>query len=201
MEIQHFLDELAAPTPTPGGGSASALAGALSASLLAMVAGLSTKKGKIPSALARQIQRRALAIQKRLLRAVQDDARSYERVMAALRLPRDTERQKQRRLQSLEWALQRATQPPTIVCEASVELLEHSQILLSEGNPSTWSDTAVAALLARAAMEGGFFNIQINLESIKDRAFSDRMNRQIRQLKDRAEKILDRTSRMWSFGK
>lgn len=201
MEIQHFLDELAAPTPTPGGGSASALAGALSASLLAMVAGLSTKKGKIPSALARQIQRRALAIQKRLLRAVQDDARSYERVMAALRLPRDTERQKQRRLQSLEWALQRATQPPTIVCEASVELLEHSQILLSEGNPSAWSDTAVAALLARAAMEGGFFNIQINLESIKDRAFSDRMNRQIRQLKDRAEKILDRTSRMWSFGK
>lgn len=201
MEIQHFLEELAAPTPTPGGGSASALAGALSASLLAMGAGLSTKKGKIPSALARQIQRRALAIQKRLLRAVQDDARSYERVMAALRLPRDTERQKQRRLQSLERALQGATKPPTIVCEASVELLEHSQILLSEGNPSAWSDTAVAALLARAAMEGGFFNIQINLESIKDKAFSDRMNRQIRQLKDRAEKILDRTSRTWSFGK
>ena len=201
MEIQRFLDELAAPTPTPGGGSASALAGALSASLLAMVAGLSMKKGKIPRALARQIQRKALAIQKRLLRAVEDDARSYEGVMAALRLPKDTERQKERRLQRLERALQRATKPPTIVCEASIELLEDSRVLLSEGNPSAWSDTAVAALLARAAMEGGFFNIQINLESIKDKAFSDRMNRQIRQLKARAEKIVARMPRVWSFGK
>jgi len=201
MEIQRFLDELAAPTPTPGGGSASALAGALSASLLAMVAGLSMKKGKIPRALARQIQRKALAIQKQLLRAVEDDARSYEGVMAALRLPKDTERQKERRLQRLERALQKATKPPTIVCEASIELLEHSRVLLSGGNPSAWSDTAVAALLAHAAMEGGFFNIQINLESIKDKAFSDRMNRQIRQLKDRAERIVARMPRVWSFRK
>lgn len=201
MEIQRFLDELAAPTPTPGGGSASALAGALSASLVAMVAGLSVKKGKIAGARVQQIQRKALAIQKRLLRAVQEDARSYEAVMAAFRLPKETERQRERRKRKVEEALKRATKPPLTVCEASISLLEHCLVLLSRGNPSAWSDTSVATLLAHAAMEGGFFNIEINLESIDDKAFSDRMNRQIRQLRARAEQVLDRTSLARSYGK
>lgn len=190
MEIEEFLDELAAPKPTPGGGSASALAGAMAASLVAMVAGLSVKKGEIGAPRAREMQRKALIIQKRLLRAVQDDARSYEAVMAAFRLPKETERQRERRQRKVEEALKKATKPPLTVSEASIDLLEHCEVLLSHGNPSAWSDASVATLLAHAAMQGGLFNIQINLESIKDEAFRNQMNQQIRQLKKRADSIM-----------
>lgn len=189
MEIREFLERLAVPSPTPGGGSASALAGALSASLVAMVAGLSIKRGEIGGPRARKIQKRALLTQKRLLQTVEEDARSYEAVVAALRLPKDTERQKEKRLKKVEVALKKATKPPEAVCKACIELLQHCGVLLSRGNPNAWSDVAVGALLADAALQGALFNIEINLESIKDRAFLRRMKRQIGLLKKRAEKF------------
>ena len=91
MKIKKFLEDLASDTPTPGGGSASALSGALSASLVAMVAGLSYKKGQPESGEMKAIRKKALMIQQRLYRAIEEDAGSFDAVMEAFRLPRDEE--------------------------------------------------------------------------------------------------------------
>ena len=189
MEIEKFLEELASAAPTPGGGSASALAGALSASLVAMVAGLSVEKGKLKAGEAREMRRRALTIQKRLSRAADEDARSFDGVMAAVRLPRDTEKEKLRRSAMIQRAYQKATIPPSVVCEEAIELLHFCSILSSKGNPNAWSDTGVAAFLANAALEGGILNIRINLTSIRERSFRKEMEGMVARLQKRRDRL------------
>ncbi len=171
MEMKRFLDSLASSHPTPGGGSASALAGALSASLVAMVAGLSLKRGEGM----KDRMKKALKIQKRLYRAIEEDAKSYEAVLKAFRLPRETDRQRLRRSKEIQKAYQKATVTPQLVCEQSLCLLEYSKYLIQEGNPNARSDAGVAAFLADASMAGGLLNIGVNLASIDDKAFVKRM--------------------------
>jgi len=90
MELKRFLERLSSNTPTPGGGSASALAGALSASLVAMVAGLSSKKGKTKKKGMEEIKKNALSIQKRLFQAINEDSKSFDVVIKAFRLPKNS---------------------------------------------------------------------------------------------------------------
>lgn len=92
MEIKRFLEKLSSDTPTPGGGSASALAGALSASLVAMVAGLSSRKNKAKMKEMEGIRRKGLCIQERLVRAMDEDSKSFEAVLKAFLLPRISEK-------------------------------------------------------------------------------------------------------------
>jgi len=175
MQIEQFLEDLASDSPTPGGGSASALAGALSASLVIMVAGLS--RGKEPSLdkeMAR-IKKEALTIQKRLYWAVEEDAKSYDAVIEAFRLPREKEKERLYRSRRIQQAYCMATVPPQKVCELSLRLLELSKILLAKGNPNAFSDTGVAIHLASASLEGGILNIRINLTSIRDVPFKKKM--------------------------
>ena len=182
MEIERFLLKLASDTPTPGGGSASALSGALSASLIAMVAGLSYNKGPAGSREMREIKRKALTIQKKLYRAIEEDARSFDAVMAAFRLPRDEEKQRFHRSGMIQKAYQKATITPQKVCELSLQLLEFSKFLLRKGNQNAFSDTGVAAYLANAALKGGMLNIRINLGSIRDKRFRSEKEKFIRRL-------------------
>jgi len=171
MEMKRFLESLASSRPTPGGGSASALAGALSASLVAMVAGLSLKRDEGM----KEMMKKALKIQKRLYRAIEEDARSYEAVLKAFRLPRETNRQRLRRSKEIQKAYRKATVTPQLVCEKSLYLLEYSKYLIQEGNPNARSDAGVAAFLADASMAGGLLNIGVNLASIDDKAFVKKM--------------------------
>ena len=183
MEIERFLSHLASGTPTPGGGSASALSGALSASLIAMVAGLSYKKGQAESREMRRIKRQALMIQKKLYRAIEEDARSFDAVMAAFRLPRDGEKQRLHRSRMIQKAYQKATLTPQKVCDLSLQLLKFSKFLLKNGNQNAFSDTGVAAYLASAALKGGMLNIRINLGSIRDNGFRIEKEGCMRRLK------------------
>ncbi len=171
MEIERFLSNLASDIPTPGGGSASALSGALSASLIAMVAGLSHNKSQAKSREMRKIKRKALTIQKKLYRAIEEDATSFDAVMAAFRLSRDEEKQRLYRSRMIQKAYQKATMTPHKVCELSLQLLEFSKFLLRKGNQNAFSDTGVAAYLAHAALRGGMLNIRINLGAIRDKSF------------------------------
>jgi len=185
MEIQEFLKNLASDTPTPGGGSVSALSGALSASLIAMVAGLSYHKGQAGSREMKEVKRKALTIQKRLYRAIEEDARSFDAVMAAFRLPKDEEKERLYRDGMIQKAYQKATMTPQKVCELSLQLLEFSKFLLRKGNQNAFSDAGVAAYLANTAIEGGMLNIQINLGSIQDKGFRSERERFMRRLLQR----------------
>jgi formiminotetrahydrofolate cyclodeaminase len=171
MEIKRFLEKLSSDTPTPGGGSASALAGALSAALVAMTARLSLKKGRLKKGEVEDIKRKVLAIQKRLLRAVAEDARSYEAVLRAFRLPKNTDKDWIIRNKAIRKAYQKATITPQLVCQLSIQLLECSRTLILRGNPNALSDVGVAAFLADAALAGGLLNININLVPGTEKAF------------------------------
>jgi methenyltetrahydrofolate cyclohydrolase len=175
VEIEKFLESLASSTPTPGGGSASALAGSLSASLVAMVAGLSKGKGMAG------IRRKALTIQKRLYLAIEEDAKSFGAVMEAFRLPKDLEKEKLRRRREIQKAYRNATITPQIVCQRAVELLQFSQTLIQKGNPNAISDAWVGAFLADSALAGGLFNISINLGPQTEKAFLRKMHSSMQQ--------------------
>lgn len=176
MELKQFLEKVAGNTPTPGGGSASALAGALSASLVAMVAGLSSQKGGGKKATMEQIRKRALVIQKRLFRAIEEDARSFDAVIKAFRLPKGSEKERLHRGEKIQQAYQNATIPPQVVCQQSIQLLEYSSVLILQGNPNALSDAGVAALLADAAFSGGLLNIGVNLITVTNKNFIKKMN-------------------------
>jgi len=176
MELKRFLEKVAADAPTPGGGSASALAGALSGSLVAMVAGLSSKKGKTKKKGMEEIRRKALAIQKRLLQAIEEDSKSFDAVIKAFRLPRNSEKERLHRVKEIQKAYKNATLTPQLVCERSIQLLEYSKTLILKGNPNAISDAGVAAFLADAALAGGLLNIGINLVAVTERNFAKKMN-------------------------
>ena len=191
MEMKDFLDALASSRPTPGGGSASALAGSLSASLIAMVAGLSIKKGQIQNRRMREIRRRSLTLQGRLYKAIEEDSRSFDAVMEAFRLPREGEKERAYRNRMIQKSYQEATVAPQKVCDLSIQLLEFSEFLLREGNRNALSDTGVAAALADAALRGGLLNIRINLDSVKDKAFRRRKERLIRHFSKRQTLLMN----------
>jgi formiminotetrahydrofolate cyclodeaminase len=176
MEMEKFLEKLSSDTPTPGGGSASALAGAISASLVVMVARLSSKKDRTRQKGMGEIRRRALTIQKRLFRAIDEDSRSFNAVIKAFRLPRNSEKERFHRVREIQKAYQRATLAPQLVCQQSLQLLEYSKTLILKGSPNAISDAGVAAFLADAALAGGLLNIGINLVAVTERSFAKKMN-------------------------
>ena len=200
MEIRRFLERLSANTPTPGGGSASALAGTLSASLILMAAGLSLKKAKMKERELRGIKKAVSGIQKRLFRAIEEDAKSYEAVLKAFHLPKDTEKERRVRSKAIRQAYRQATITPRLVCQQSIELLEYSNTLILKGNPNALSDVGVAAFLADTAVKGGLLNIGINLGPIRDNSYRKKMHslagklgKRRNQLMGKIEKALGRT--------
>jgi formiminotetrahydrofolate cyclodeaminase len=176
MELKRFLAKVAASTPTPGGGSVSALAGALSASLVSMVAGLSSQKGKAKQKDMEEIRKKALTIQKRLFRAIDEDSKSFDAVIKAFRLPRGSEKERLQRVKKIQKAYLKATLTPQLVCQQSTQLLEYSKTLVLKGNPNAMSDAGVAAFLADAALAGGLLNIGINLVAVTEKNFAKKMN-------------------------
>jgi formiminotetrahydrofolate cyclodeaminase len=190
MEMKRFLNKLSSATPTPGGGSASALAGALSASLVAMVAGLSLKKGKTRRREMEGIRKKGLSIQERLLQATDEDSRSFDAVIKAFRLPRNSEQERLRRVKEIQKAYQRATLIPQLVCQQSLQLLEYSGTLIRKGNPNAISDAGVAAFLADAACAGGLLNIKINLAAVTEKNFAKKMDSLMRNWARKRNQIM-----------
>ncbi|TLZ84844.1 MAG: cyclodeaminase/cyclohydrolase family protein [Methanobacteriota archaeon] len=171
--LKEFLAAVAAPTPTPGGGSVSALAGALSVALSRMVAGLARgKQGYegVESELA-QLEARARNVQDRLEALIEEDARAYEAVMAARRLPKSTEAERASRVEAMQAAYRTATEVPIETMELCLEALELAETAAKKGNRGAVTDAAVAILLAEAATRGASLNARVNLESIRDESF------------------------------
>ncbi len=190
LPLAQFLDRLASSDPTPGGGTASAIAGAVAAGLIAMVSRLSTGKGGDDTAFERMLasaeeERRAL------LDLATQDAEAFNAVMRAMRLPKGTAEEKQRRLGAIQDALVHAADVPLDVALRAVRLLEVSGDLAGRGNPNAISDVGVAALLAHSAVQGALLNVRINLQAINDPAYKTRAAERVRTLGLRAEVLRD----------
>ncbi len=191
QSVEEFLASVAAATPTPGGGSASALAGALSVALSRMVAGLARgKKGyeEADSELA-QIESTARATQARLEALVDEDARAYEAVLAAIRMAKATPTERAARVEAMQSAYRKATEVPLETMRRCIEALELTEAAVKKGNRGATTDAGVAILLAEAAIRGSSLNCYVNLAAIKDETFRDKVEEEADRLLKRADAI------------
>src|ERR1700727_1680658 len=174
---QPFLQAVAEPAPTPGGGSVAALAGALGASLGQMVASLSRKK-KSQAAFVDQLGETISELQgasRMLSEAIDRDSASFDHVMAAYKLPKETSNEQVQRDAAIQQALQGAANVPLEVARQSAEVFELLGRLEPISSPSMHSDIKVGRLMAAAGARGALENVAINLESITDQTFASRL--------------------------
>lgn len=189
LGLREFADALSMDSPTPGGGSAAALCGALSAALTAMVSNLTVgKKGyENISDEMKQVAVRAQVLKEALLRAVDLDARAFDLVMEALRMPKGTPGQIEEKEKAMEEASKAATLVPLDVLQKCVELAGLAGTAVRKGYENSLSDAGVAALMAGAAGQGAYFNIRINLRGIRDKDFVTRIGKRAESLRKRLE--------------
>ncbi|NIO05631.1 MAG: methenyltetrahydrofolate cyclohydrolase [Proteobacteria bacterium] len=194
LKISQFLERLSMGGPIPGGGSASALAGALSASLLCMVANLTTGKSGYEGVKkeVEEIRERAEALRRRLLDAVEEDCQGYEQVISAFRLPKDTEAQRQKRSRFIQEAYKRAAQTPLEVSQISLALLDLCEAMVEKGNISAVSDAGVAFYLADATLRGGLMNVRINLSALTDETYQKATKRTVDEIEKRGNLLKGR---------
>jgi len=170
LTVRDLTERLASRDPVPGGGSASALAGALGAALVEMVCELTVGKPEYEDvdAVARQISAGAGELRGSLLAAAEEDAAAYLDVVAARRLPRDGDEERAARKAAIGEASVAATEVPLRVARLATEVLELAASIASVGNRNAVSDAGAAALLAAAAARGAALNVRINLPSLPE---------------------------------
>jgi glutamate formiminotransferase / formiminotetrahydrofolate cyclodeaminase len=184
---EPFLEAVAAPSATPGGGSVAAMAGALAASLGQMVAGLSRKK-KSQAAFVNELSEALDQLRRNaaeLAEAIDRDAAAYDAVMAAYKLPQESAEDKRMRAEAIQRATRGAAEVPLQVAERSVALFERLGQLASIAAASMKSDLEVARLIAAAGARGALANVEINLESIADENYVKSMRTKTATLRER----------------
>jgi glutamate formiminotransferase/formiminotetrahydrofolate cyclodeaminase len=187
-----FIEELAAPTPTPGGGSAGAYAGAMGAGLVAMVAGLTIGKKKYEAVEAEMQAIRVVAenLRKELTQAVDDDAASFEVLMAKFKMPKDTEEQKAARNAAIVQATLNAAHVPLHVAEDSVKVMELAVKCAKHANVNTISDAMSGFAMSRAALTAAGYNVRINIKSLGEVSSSGgRMLKELLELEKKADEL------------
>jgi formiminotetrahydrofolate cyclodeaminase len=170
LQVNGFVDLLASDAPAPGGGSAAALEGALGAALTAMVCGLTVGKKKYADyqELATQAQEKALDLKARFVDVMDRDTEAFNVVSAAFGMPKATDEEKAARSAAIQEGLKGCTKTPFEMMELAVETLELTASILGKSNDSAASDLGVSALSLRAAIQGAWLNVLINIGSLKD---------------------------------
>jgi formiminotetrahydrofolate cyclodeaminase len=168
--IKQYVDDAASSKPAPGGGSVSALAGALGASMGSMVCNFTVGKEKFKDVegRAKEILEACEKSRLALLSLVDRDVQEYTKVTAAYSMPKETEEQKTARKEAIQKALKSALQVPLEAFRECLDVLEQLKDLAHIGNPNLISDVGVSAILCAAGLSGARLNVDINLSSIKD---------------------------------
>ncbi len=188
MTCADFADETASESPAPGGGSISAYLGALGAALAAMVANLSSHKAGWDDRWQEFSDQavKAQRIKDELLALVDEDTDSFNRVMAAFGLPKNTPEEKAARSAAIQEATKYATEVPIRTMRRTFDAFEVIRYVAEHGNPNSVTDAGVGALCARSAVMGAFLNVKINAAGLKDQAFVDEILQQGTEIERRA---------------
>ena len=175
LKTAGFVDLLASDAPAPGGGSAAALEGALGAALTAMVCGLTVGKKKYAEfqELAEEAQKKATDLKARFVDVMDRDTEAFNVVSAAFGMPKATDEEKAARSAAIQEGLKGCTKTPFEMMELAVETLELTASILGKSNDSAASDLGVSALSLRAAIQGAWLNVLINIGSLQDTALAE----------------------------
>ncbi len=189
MTPAAFIEATAAATPTPGGGSVAALAGALAAALTQMVAGLTSGRKKYADVAQETavISRRAAALRERLTEKIAQDAQAFEALMDAYRQKELSDEQKS---EAIEKATLAAAQVPLEVAELSLETAELAAEIARIGNVNAATDAAAGALMAQAAVGAATLNVRVNVSDLKDEALAQNLRDQARLLQERVAEVV-----------
>lgn len=187
QKITVFLDKTASGTPVPGGGSVSALSAALGAGLTEMVANLTiAKKGyETVESEMKEIAEALQHLREKLVTEVDKDSNAYKDVLAAFKLPKNTEEEKKKRTEAIQDAMKNAARVPLGVAYDALQVMDLAEKAIRHGNRNAVSDGAVGTMMARTAVLGALFNVKINLASVKDKAFVAEMMREVNKLENR----------------
>ena len=175
LTVTEFADLLASDAPAPGGGSAAALEGAIGAALTAMVCGLTKGKKKFAEIndLAVEAEVKALALKDRFIDVMDRDTEAFNVVSAAFGMPKATDEEKAARSAAIQKGLEGCTATPFEMMEIAVETLELTDSILGKSNDSAASDLGVSALSLRAAIQGAWLNVLINIGSLKNKELAE----------------------------
>lgn len=196
-KIQNFLDELASNSPTPGGGSVAALAGALGAALISMVGNLTIGKKKYEDVEEdiKKIISSSEKLRYELSQLIEDDVTAFNNFIATYKMPKETEDEKKIRAEKIQESLIEAAKVPLTVAYKCLEVLSLSKEVAEKGNINVISDAGVAALMAEAALESAILNVKINLRMIKDEKVRAELSSSIKEIllkeKGQKEKVLE----------
>ena len=195
MPVRGFLDRLASGAPTPGGGAAAALVGAMGASLVSMVCNLTVGRPKYAEvdAMIRDVLAGSEAARLRLIALADADAAAYAVVSEAYRLPRSSDDERAIRAEAIQRALVQAAEPPLAAMKDCRALIPLCLQVAAHGNAAVVSDAGVAVELAAAGVRSSILNLRINLSQIKDDAFVSRSEADIRAVEIGLQDEIDRT--------
>ena len=186
LKLTEFLEKTASNSPVPGGGSIAALSAAIAASLSEMVAHLTiSKKGY--EALEEEMQeiaKDAFQYRERLIKYIDKDSNAYNDVVAAFKLPKGTEQERNKREGAIQEALINATLVPLNVARDAFKIIELAGKVVKQGNKNAVTDALVAVMMARTAALSGLYNVKINLTSIKDMDFVKEIREKIKHMEN-----------------
>jgi len=192
LTLAELLDAFASNQPVPGGGSASALAGAVGASLLIMVAGLpKTRHGTDEERAAlNDAASRLRPLRDELAALIDRDSAAYASVIEAFRLPKSNDAEQAARRHAIEAAMHAATEAPLATMRACERVMRDAETVASGGAPSAASDVAVAIELLKTAARGAALNVDTNLAAVKDEEYASRVSQERRDLELAIENLL-----------
>ncbi|WP_427338221.1 cyclodeaminase/cyclohydrolase family protein [Caloranaerobacter sp. DY30410] len=191
LNLKEFLEKTASKSPVPGGGSVAALSASLSASLIEMVGNLTIgKKGyeDVEDEM-KEIVSICSKYREKFVNDIDRDSDAFNKVMAAFKLPKDTEEEKAARKKAIQESFKTAALVPLEVAEDAFKLLEFAAKVVEKGNKNAVTDGAVAAMMARTAVLSALYNVKINLGSIKDEEFVSKVSKQVESLESQVNNI------------
>lgn len=188
--IKEFLEETASSAPVPGGGSVAALSAGLAAALAAMVANLTLgKKGY--EGLEKEMESIAIEAgryREDFIKDIDRDCESFNVVMAAFKLPKETDEEKETRKSIIQKGLKDAAMVPLEVAQKALSMMDIIEKVVDKGNKNAITDGAVAAMMARTAALSALYNVRINLASIKDVEFVERIGKEASEIEQKVVK-------------
>jgi len=194
--IKGFLSETASSSPAPGGGSVAALSGALGTALSSMVCNLTIGKEKYKDVEdeIKKVLTKSEKIRKELTILIDEDTEAFNDVMKAFKMPKETDEQKRKRSNAIQQGYKTAAAVPLKTAETCEKILDIAVVLAEIGNQNSITDAAVSALMAKAGVQGAILNVRINLGSIKDEAFVEKISKElidiVKNTERKTEKIL-----------